>query len=170
MCDSENKFNISRFVLSLVIFLYITSYTVFTLKLLVMTWQDNYSFFIFESEVSTFGDAGDQMKLAVFTILGALLGGSTLGIASLHKYSAVTKTLDIDHIWGYLMAPLLSIIIGVLIFCFLQSGLLVLTGETSKNISTTSIKIGYISLGAICSYNWDVFIMKLQKMSDRINN
>jgi len=112
----------------------------------------------------------EKIKLALFTILGAILGGATLGIVSLHKYSAVTKSLDIDHVWGYLMAPILSIIIGVLIFCFLQSGLFVLTGDNAVSTENFNVRIGYISLGAICSYNWDVFIIKLQRLSSRITD
>lgn len=46
----------------------------------------------------------EEIKLAIFTTFGAILGGATLGITSLHKYAAVNKKLDIDHLWGYLMA------------------------------------------------------------------
>lgn len=170
MNSVEGNFSLGRFILSFFIFLYILIYSFITLKFIFMAWQDNYSFVSSAHGIDVFGTSVEQMKLALFTIFGAVLGGATLGITSLHKYSAITKSLDIDHIWGYLMAPLLSVIIGVLIFCFLQSGLLVLTGESSKNASEISVKIGYISLGAICSYNWDVFIMKLQKMSDRLSS
>ncbi|WP_235896664.1 hypothetical protein [Yersinia vastinensis] len=93
-----------------------------------------------------------------------------MSITSLHKYSAVTKTLDVDHLWGYFMAPVLSIVIGVLIFCLLYSGLMVLNGGESINAEQTSVKIGYLSLGAICSYNWDVFVMKLQKLSKHVSD
>ncbi|HAT1593671.1 hypothetical protein P9911_025115 [Klebsiella oxytoca] len=169
MTNKSLEFNKWRFLLSFVIFLYILIYTFFTLKFLLMACQDSYSFLGSNYSIETFIDEG-KVKLALFTIFGAILGGATLGIISLHKYSAVSKDLDIDHLWGYLMAPVLSLIIGILIFCFLQSGLLVLTGDT-KNIDVTiNIKIGYFSLGAICAYNWDVFIIKLQKLSSRISD
>lgn len=100
----------------------------------------------------------EEIKLAIFTTFGAILGGATLGITSLHKYAAVNKKLDIDHLWGYLMAPILSVIIGILIFCLLYSGLIILTGGSNPDTEKNSVKIGYLCMGAICSYNWDVFI------------
>lgn len=165
----DNSFKFGRLILSFVIFIYIISYTLLTLKFLTLAYQNDFSFL---PEIHNQAQCSNDglMTLALFTIFGAILGGSTLGIISLHKYSAVTKTLDIDHIWGYLMAPVLSVIIGILIFCFLQSGIFVLTGESGTTAMTTNVKIGYISLGAICSYNWDVFIMKLQKLSSRITD
>lgn len=134
-----------------------------------MSWAGDYGFLDNLIHPSDSFVANEEIKLAIFTIIGALFGGATLGITSLHKYSAVTKTLDIDHLWGYLMAPMLSIVIGILIFCLLYSGLMVLNGGASINAAQTSVKIGYLSLGAICSYNWDVFVMKLQKLSKHVS-
>lgn len=111
----------------------------------------------------------EEIKLAIFTTFGAILGGATLGITSLHKYAAVNKKLDIDHLWGYLMAPILSVIIGILIFCLLYSGLIILTGGSNPDTENNSVKIGYLCMGAICSYNWDVFIKKLQQLSKHVS-
>lgn len=168
--EKENTdFKLGRFFLAFMIFTYVISYTLVTLKFLIMSYQGDFSF-LPEINSTEVGSSDSLMTLALFTIFGAILGGSTLGIISLHRYSAIEKSLDIDHIWGYLMAPILSIIIGILIFCFLQSGIFVLTGESETINMTKNIKIGYLSLGAICSYNWDVFIMKLQKLSSRIKD
>lgn len=166
---TESSFNGWRFLLSFVIFLYIMTYTLFVIKLLFCSWLGDYDFLNNLFHPSSKLIANEQIKLAIFTIIGALLGGATLGITSLHRYSAVTKTLDIDHLWGYLMAPILSIVIGVLIFCLLYSGLMVLNGGANVNAEQTSVKIGYLSLGAICSYNWDVFVLKLQKLSKHVS-
>ena len=68
------------------------------------------------------------------------------------------------------MAPILSIVIGILIFCLLYSGIMVLNGGSSINTAQASVKIGYLSLGAICSYNWDVFVIKLQKLSKHVSD
>ncbi|CZV06606.1 Uncharacterised protein [Enterobacter hormaechei] len=169
MNKSSNAFSLGRFVLSFSIFCYISGYVLLSLKLLYVVSIGDYSFLPALKETLNNNDV-EKIKLALFTILGAILGGATLGIVSLHKYSAVTKSLDIDHVWGYLMAPILSIIIGVLIFCFLQSGLFVLTGDNAVSTENFNVRIGYISLGAICSYNWDVFIIKLQRLSSRITD
>ncbi|MBN3344962.1 hypothetical protein H5A44_21390 [Pectobacterium brasiliense] len=167
---TEIGFSSRRLLLSFLIFIYIMSYTLFSIKYLFFSWAGDYAFL--NNLIHPTGSfvASDEIKLAVFTIIGALFGGATLGITSLHRYSAVTKTLDIDHLWGYLMAPVLSIVIGILIFCLLYSGLMVLNGGASINSGQASVRIGYLSLGAICSYNWDVFVMKLEKLSKNVSD
>ncbi len=167
---TEIGFSGWRLLLSFVIFIYIMIYTLFAIKYFFLSWSGDYGFLNDLIHPSDSLIANEEIKLAIFTILGALFGGATLGITSLHRYSAVTKTLDIDHLWGYLMAPILSIVIGILIFCLLYSGLMVLNGGASINAGQASVKIGYLSLGAICSYNWDVFVMKLQKLSKHVSD
>ncbi|WP_272575812.1 hypothetical protein [Providencia sp. PROV273] len=165
----ETSFSIWRLFLSLIIFMYIMGYTLFTIKYLFLSWNGDYTFLNNLIHQSNDFVINDEIKLVIFTIIGALLGGITLSITSLHRYSAVTKTLDIDHIWGYLMAPILSSVIGILIFCFLYSGLMILNGGDIIDSGKNSVKIGYLSLGAVCSYNWDVFVMKLQKLSKHVS-
>ncbi|EMM0837339.1 hypothetical protein RVV06_004841 [Enterobacter ludwigii] len=167
--STEIGFSGWRLLLSFVIFIYIMIYTLFAIKYFFLSWAGDYGFLNDLIHPSDSLIANEEIKLAIFTVLGALFGGATLGITSLHRYSAVTKTLDIDHLWGYLMAPILSIVIGILIFCLLYSGLMVLNGGASINAAQTSVKIGYLSIGAICSYNWDVFVMKLQKLSKHVS-
>lgn len=168
--STEIGFSGWRLLLSFVIFIYIMIYTLFSIKCFFLSWAGDYGFLNNLIHPSDSLIANEEIKLAIFTVLGALFGGATLGITSLHRYSAVTKTLDIDHLWGYLMAPILSIVIGILIFCLLYSGLMVLNGGASINAGQNSVKIGYLSLGAICSYNWDVFVMKLQKLSKHVSD
>lgn len=168
--QSPKGFSWRRLTLSFLIFCYIMTYTLFSLKYLFMSWSSDFSYLSALLSLSYDPIAIKEIKLALFTIAGALLGGAVLGITSLHKYAAVEKTLDVDHIWGYLMAPVLSIVIGVLIFCFLYSGIMVLNGGASTNAEQTSVKIGYMSLGAICAFNWEVFVIKLQKLSRHLSD
>lgn len=167
--DKKVPFSFWRWLLALVIFIYLMVYSFLSIKYLFISWSGDFSFLGRILHSGNSFSANEEIKLAVFTIFGAVLGGATLGITSLHKYAAVTKSLDIDHLWGYFMAPVLSIIIGILIFCLLYSGLIVLTGGTGPEVEKNSVKIGYLCMGAICSYNWDVFIKKLQKLSKNIS-
>lgn len=167
---SVNRFSASRLFLSFFLFCYIMAYTLFTLKYLVLSWSEDYTFIGDVMSLPMTFSPNEEIKLALFTIAGAVLGGATLGITSLHKYSAIEKTLDTDHLWGYLMAPVLSVVIGVLIFCLLHSGIMVLSGGVNSNPEKNSVKIGYMSLGAICSFNWDAFVIKLQKLSRHVSD
>jgi len=107
---------------------------------------------------------------SIYTILGAILGSGLLGIISFHRYIAIEKSFDNDHAWGFLFAPLLAGIIGILIFSIIQSGLIVLSGQMSGTDNESSATLGYLAIGAVTGYNWDVFIQKMQELSSNILN
>ena len=62
------------------------------------------------------------VQLAFITVIGSILGGAILSITSFHRYIAIKKEFDIDHIWGYLLAPILNIVVGLIVYALLQSG------------------------------------------------
>lgn len=105
----------------------------------------------------------------MFTCTGALLGVSILNIISFHKYVAIEKNFDIDHVWGFLFSPLLALTIGAVTFGLLQAGLFVLNGNSSLKSTATIQYFGYIGFGAVAGYNWDAFINKIQNLSNNIN-
>ncbi|CDG23296.1 conserved membrane protein of unknown function [Xenorhabdus poinarii G6] len=165
----EVPFSWGRLVLASIIFIYLMAYSFLSIKYLFLLLSGDFSFLGSMLHFNKTFIINEEIKLAIFTIFGAILGGATLGITSLHKYAAVNKRLDIDHLWGYFMAPILSIIIGILIFCLIYSGLIILTGGSNLDEEKNSVKIGYLCMGAICSYNWDVFIKKLQQLSKNVS-
>ncbi|EKN4822386.1 hypothetical protein ACMU9X_000442 [Yersinia enterocolitica] len=156
-------------ILVYIIAFYISFYSLFSVKFLLMAWSGDFSFLSLILNDYSKLVSNKSLILVIYTIIGAILGGAILGITSLHKYSAKTKSLDFDHLCGYLLAPLLSIIIGILIFCFLQSGLLILTGSINDNSSSVMVMLGYTGVGAIGAYNWDVFIIKLKNLSKKMD-
>lgn len=104
----------------------------------------------------------------MFTMTGALLGSAILGIISFHRYYAIEKSFDGNHIWGFLFSPLLALIIGALFFALLKSGLVVLSGNNSEVTEPLSASLGYFSIGGIVGYNWDVFVKKLEELSKNL--
>lgn len=109
-----------------------------------------------------------EIQLAFFTMLGAIFGGAILSFTSFHRYVAVEKGFDIDHLWGYILAPVLNIIIGVIVYALLQSGLLVLTGSFTGDNHQVSSAFGFLAIGCIAGYNWDDFIKKLEELSKKL--
>lgn len=148
--------------------IYISFYCFFCVKYLLMAWSKDYSFLSHLLNDYTNLINNKSLVLVIYTILGSVLGGAILSITSLHKYSAQTKNFDVDHLWGYLFSPLLSTVIGILTFCFLQSGLLILTGNINDNSGSLMVILGYTAAGSVGAYNWDVFIKKLKKLSDKL--
>lgn len=169
---SENNTNLNeRSPYTFVVPLYIFLYTIAAIWLLICGWVDNFSVLscLWGSDI-TFPP---HVQSLFFTMIGAVLGCSILGITSFHRYVAIEKDFDCDHIWGFLLAPLLSVVVGLLIFALLQSGLVVLTSQTSpsafNDLSVTST-FGYLAIGGVAGYNWDVFVKKLQELSANVIN
>lgn len=111
-----------------------------------------------------------HVVFSIYTILGAILGSGLLGIISFHRYVAIEKSFDNDHAWGFLFAPLLAGIVGILVFAIIQSGLIVLSGQMSTIDNESNATLGYLAIGAITGYNWDVFVQKMQELSSNILN
>ena len=148
----------------LAITVYIFLYTVFTIKLIFNGLLNNFSM------IDGFlGGSNDliilpEIKLFIFTILGSVLGGSVLNIVSFHKYIA-NKSFDYSHSWGFVFSPLLSSIIGVMVFSLISSGLFVLTGTRLNVNDSLNSYFTFIAIGGISGYNWDIFIKKLNQLS-----
>ncbi|EGR4301534.1 hypothetical protein VCSRO12_0383 [Vibrio cholerae] len=151
--------------------IYIFCYIAVATWLLYDGWINNFS-----SLHCVWGSPNGQFSLpshvvfSIYTILGAILGSGLLGIISFHRYVAIEKSFDDDHAWGFLFAPLLAAIIGILMFSIIQSGLIVLSGQMSNIENESNATLGYLAIGAITGYNWDVFVRKMQELSSNILN
>jgi len=142
---------------------YIFLYALLTLFLTFKTWSGDFNFLKLILDVNVINK---DVQLAVSTVLGSLLGGSILSLSSFHKYIS-NNQFSVSHGGGYLIAPLFFGLIGILMYVFLQSGIFILTGQETANQSSS--QLAYLAMGAIASYNWDVFIKKLEGLSSRIS-
>ena len=146
---------------------YIFACSLSAIWLLIDGWTSDFSSI---SSLWTINKDQDFPNVAIsllFTQVGAVLGGTLLSIVSFHKYQAIEKSFDKDHLWGFLFSPLLALIIGTLAFAIIQSGLVVLTGGLNTKDQYTAT-LGYLSIGGIAGYNWDVFIKKLKDLSKNV--
>ncbi|MGR5478370.1 hypothetical protein ACPV5A_14355 [Vibrio chagasii] len=165
--DNSSKQPSYAFVVPIYIFIY----TIAAIWLLIGGWVNNFS--VISGLWGTNITLPPHVQSLFFTMIGALLGCSILGITSFHRYVAIEKSFDRDHLWGFLLAPLLAVVVGLLIFALLQSGLVVLTNQaTSSTLNTPSVTatFGYLAIGGVAGYNWDVFVKKLQELSANVMN
>ncbi|MBF4383405.1 hypothetical protein EA848_17225 [Vibrio anguillarum] len=158
-------------LITLSIPIYIFLYVVMATWLLFDGWITNFSSL---QSIWTLSEGQSSLPshvvFSIYTILGAILGSGLLGIISFHRYVAIEKSFDDDHVWGFLFAPLLAGIVGILIFSIIQSGLIVLSGQMSNIDNESNATLGYLAIGAITGYNWDVFVRKMQELSSNILN
>ncbi|EKN3731991.1 hypothetical protein OU760_001117 [Yersinia enterocolitica] len=155
---------------SIVISLYILSYSVISIWLLFDGWINNFKSLSWIWNIQHDKEFPDIVRFAFFTIIGSILGGGILSITSFHRHIAINKNFDSDHLWGFIFSPILSMIIAIIIYSLIQSGLLVLTGSINENTSNISSVLGFTAIGAISAYNWDIFIIKLQDLSSKISD
>lgn len=105
-------------------------------------------------------------KLALISMVGSILGCATLDLLSFHKYVAIKKTYDLDHIWRFLFSPILSAILGLLVFALFQSGLLVLTGNFSNEKTPETAELAFAAIGFLSGYSWHHVIGKVRDISE----
>ncbi|EHY1015016.1 hypothetical protein K2V14_003754 [Vibrio vulnificus] len=165
---SDDVNNPKRSKLSLLVPPYILFYSTTSLWLTIDGLLSNFS--SLTPLWNTTSDISPLITSMMFTMTGSLLGSSILGIISFHRYFAIEKSFDADHIWGFIFAPLLSVIVGALIYAILQSGLFVLSGDMASETDPSSASLGYLAIGGIAGYNWDVFVKKLEELSKNIMN
>ncbi|WP_205472609.1 hypothetical protein [Agarivorans sp. Alg241-V36] len=151
---------------------YIVIYTFLAIWLLIDGWVNGFSSIYWMWSIDAEGFVFPELVYnLLFTMIGSLLGCAVLGITSFHRYKAIHKTFDGDHLWGFILAPVLALNVGLLTFAILQSGLVVLTHQsytTEPNSMDTKATLGYLAIGGISGYNWDIFVKKLQELSANI--
>ncbi len=149
---------------------YIFAYSLAGIWVLIDGWLTNFSFIFQLWAVEDSQSIPNLVKCLMFTMTGALFGSAILGIISFHRYFAIEKSFDADHLWGFWFSPLLALLVGILIFAIIQSGMVVLTGDLANVKSPENATLGYLAIGGIAGYNWDVFVKKLQNLSKDVLN
>lgn len=89
----------------------------------------------------------------VYAMLGGILGAGVLGMAAFHQHASMEGNFEIRHGWGYLFAPLLAAILGLIVFALMQSGLLVFSGASNSDPSPV-VNFGYLSIGFLSGFGW----------------
>jgi len=151
--------------------IYIFLYVMMAIWLLFDGWITNFSSFqLVWSLPKGQTSLPSHVVFSIYTILGAIIGSGVLGITSFHRYVAIEKSFDDDHVWGFIFSPLLAGSIGILIFAIIQSGLIVLAGQISSVEKESNATLGYLAIGGVTGYNWDKFIERMQELSSNILN
>jgi hypothetical protein len=150
--------------------IYIFIYTLTAIWILIDGLLTDFSFILKLWVIDDSQAVPPIVTYLIFTMVGSVLGSSLLGITSFHRYQAVEKSFDVDHLWGFFFSPLLALIVGILIFAIIQSGLVVLSGNLASATNPENATLGYLAIGGISGYNWDVVVKKIQNLSKDVLN
>lgn len=157
------------FFLTALFSVYLTLYPSFTMWLLFDGLANKFASLYFLWGIDANAGFSTPISLLLFTTVGAVLGGAILNIISFHKYFSVEKNFDIEYFWGFFFTPILSAIVGIIVFSLVQGGLLVLNGSIADKSDSINSALGFTAIGCISGYNWDIFIRKLQELSNVFN-
>ncbi|HIF9290718.1 TPA: hypothetical protein ACX6RJ_001505 [Photobacterium damselae] len=163
------KKSIPFIVIAILTSIYMITYGLGTIWLLFDGWINQFKALHWLWGVEDKDHFSATICFALFTVLGAIMGGSLLSITSFHRHFAIEKKFDTDHLWGYWFTPVLSIIVGIVVYALVQSGLLVLSGTSNSLENLSTAALGYTAIGSVAGYNWDIFIRKLQDLSKLLN-
>ncbi|GAA6170955.1 hypothetical protein NBRC116592_06250 [Colwellia sp. KU-HH00111] len=166
--QSYSTNGLAQLICNIFILIYIFSYSLLSIWLLFDGWINQFSSLHWMWGINEGNGFSNAILLVLFSLLGAILGGAILSITSFHRYVAIEKNFDLDHIWGFIYTPILSSIVGITVFALVQSGLLVLNGSFAEGEQSISATMGFTAIGCISGYNWDVIIAKLQELSKGI--
>ena len=144
------------------------SYLTFALWLLVDLWVRDKAFILSVLSIKK-ENLDTTFIMALYTVVGALLGSGVLDLVSFHKYSALRCDFRASHVPGYFYGPWLAGTVGLIIFCLLQSGLFIFSGGIQNiKIEETSIsKVSYISVGFLSGYGWMSAVDKIHEVVTR---
>lgn len=145
--------------------IYTLAYSIFAIWLLIDGWLTGFSSILNLWHLNEEFTVPAQVPFLFFTIVGALLGSAILSVTSFHRHYAINYSFNSRHIWGFFLAPLLATLVGCLVFAIVQSGLLVLTGDIANETDPVRASLGYVAIGGVAGYNWDVFVKKLENLS-----
>ena len=165
--DGETPEQASTFC-RIAVVLFTLSYITFALWLLVDLWVRDKSFVT--TLLSLNKESLDVMfVMALYSVIGALLGSGVLDLVSFHKYAAVENDFRLTHVPGYIYGPWLAATVGLIIFCLLQSGLFVFSGggPSLKMEETPVSKMAYISVGFLAGFGWMNAVEKIREIVSR---
>ncbi|GAD64044.1 hypothetical protein [Aquipseudomonas alcaligenes] len=147
------------------VFVFILSYSLYGIWLLFDGWINGFASLHGLWHLAPGTTLEPLLKLCLFSTVGAILGCGTLDLVSFHKYVAIVKQYDVDHIWGFLLSPVLSTIIGILVFALFQSGLLVFSGAMSGEQAPKTAEFGFAAVGFVSGYSWHHVVGKIREIS-----
>jgi hypothetical protein len=105
---------------------------------------------------------------ALHAILGGVIGAASLDMVSFHKYVSQKNVFDMSHGWGYLFAPLLGGILGLVTFALLQSGMLVFSGSTPTTGVTFVSRLSYLATGFLAGFGWLQATQGINRLVNRL--
>ncbi|MCP5047278.1 MAG: hypothetical protein GY940_08905 [bacterium] len=163
----DEKSGQAHFAVKLLVFLFTLGYLSASMYLVIDCWVNQYQLLRFLLGIPGTTNLPPLFISGIYAILGSILGTGVLDIVSFHKYVAVLKDFKSSHVWGYFFAPLLSSILGLVVFALFQSGLLILAGSGNNSPSEVS-NLGFLAIGFLSGFGWYEVIKRIRQLVKRL--
>lgn len=164
----EQPINQANFLSKLLVAIYIIAYVMIALLLFVDGWIHNHSLIRSLFTLSPDEEFPLMFSSALFTCLGSILGCGVLAMVSFHNYVAYECNFQTSHIWGYFGGPLLAMVLGLIVFALLQSGLLIFSSGPPVSEQTDTTNLGYLAIGFLSGFGWYRVTKRIERLVARV--
>ena len=107
---------------------------------------------------------------SIYSMFGGILGAGVLGMVSFHQFASLEGIFDIRHGWGFLFAPFLASILGLMVFALMQSGLMIFSGTAADAETSATTNLGYLSIGFLSGFGWYPATQRINQIVSRFFN
>lgn len=150
--------------LKVVLVVWMLAYTTAALVLIIEGWLRNYGLLRQAFCIPSDQELSALLVAAFHSILGGILGAGALGMVSFHKHISIKQVFNNAHAWGYLFAPWLAAVLGLIVFALLQAGLLVFSGTALSSEKSDTAPLGYLAIGFLSGFGWYQATQRIRRL------
>ncbi len=155
-------------LLKIVLVAWMLTYLSAALILLANTWLKTNHVFCQVFGVPDCGAISPLFISGLHAVLGGVLGAGALGLVSFHRHVSEIPEFDPAHAWGYLFAPWLAGVLGLIVFALLQTGLLVFSGGVSASEDAALSNLAFLAIGFLSGFGWYDATQRIRRVVKRI--
>jgi hypothetical protein len=163
----DNRNTPGDLILRIFILIFILGYLTLAIYLVFNGWTDNFE--RLQRFLGLKKAFSPLLHSCLFAICGAMMGIGVLDLLHFHKHVAVLKDFDNSHSWGFIFAPWLSVILGLLVCALVKSGLFVFGGSIATDTSEIA-DLGHLAIGFIAGYGWFQLTGVVQSLVSKLFN
>lgn len=155
------------FLLKSAIAVWLVSYTLIAMSYLADLWLNKDHFLCVNFNYLDCSSFPYWVELSVHSLIGGVLGAGVLGMVSFYKYVSMERSFELSHGWGYLFAPILGGVLGLITFALVQSGLLVFSGSIQDADRNFVSNMAFLAIGFLSGFGWYPATLKIQSLVNK---
>lgn len=109
----------------------------------------------------------EDVRCALLSGVGAMLGACVLGFVGLFKHAVTTAGFNPRFLGSYLLGPLAVILLGLIAFVLVRTGLLAFGGPDGPLSPSLVARLSYTALGILVGFSWQRMIARVATVTSQ---